>query len=232
MEFYTSQYTCNLSARQAFSMFYKEYISKVKECEACQSKARASLQKVWMATTGPAPIVSVPHHLSKLAGCLVTNRHESGKGKDQHGCLLPLPAASSVPSAVQSVSASPPTAASYTPPAPGAAAPGEAAVSAEPQNAPCSPAAVSGNHGAESTLQAHWQWNCRVKSAIRASCITLALRAQRARASSSSSTLSSLNENLAQVFNQQARDSHAYSSEGLCHPLSLAMSEKSVLYAK
>lgn len=215
MEFYTSQYTCNLSARQAFSMFYKEYISKVKECEACQSKARASLQKVWMATTGPAPLVSVPHHLGKL----VTNRPESGKGKDQHGCLLPLPAASSVPSAVQSVSASPPTAASYTPPAPGAAAPGEAAVSAEPQNAPCSPAAVSGNHGAESTLQAHWQWNCRVKRAIRASCITLALRAQRAWASSFSSTLSSLNENLAQVFNQQVRDSHAYSSEGLCHPL-------------
>lgn len=231
MEFYTSQYTCNLSVRQAFSMFYKEYISKVKECEPCQSKAQASLQKVWMATRGPAPIVSVPHHLGTLAGCLVTNRHEYGKGEDQHGCLLPLPAASSAPSAVQSVSASPPTAASYTPPAPGAAAPGEAAVSAEPQSAPCSPAAVSGNHGAESTPQAHWQWNCRVKRAVRASCITLALRAPRARASSSSSTLSSLNENVAQVFNQQVRDSYAYSSEGLCHPLSLPMSEKSVLDA-
>lgn len=108
-----------------------------------------------MATTGPAHMVSVPHHLGNLVGCLVTNRLEYGKGKDQHGCLLPLPAASSVPSAVQSVSVSPPRAASYTPPAPGVVAPGEAAVSAKPQNAPCSPAAVSGNHGAESTLQAH-----------------------------------------------------------------------------
>lgn len=79
---------------------------------------------------------------------------EEGKNP-QNFSFLPLPAASSVLSAVQSASASQPAAASYTPPAPGAAAPAEAAVSAEPQTAPCSPAAVSGNHVAELTLQAH-----------------------------------------------------------------------------
>ena len=54
---------------------------------------------------------------------------------------VPLPAASSAPSAARCVSASRPVVGACTPPAPGAAAPGGAAGGAAPLIVPCSPAA-------------------------------------------------------------------------------------------
>lgn len=69
--------------------------------------------------------------------------------------FLPLPASASVLSAARSFSVSLPVAAFYTLPAPGAAVPVATAVSEEPRNAPCSPAAALGSPVAEWTHRAH-----------------------------------------------------------------------------
>ena len=95
--------------------------------------------------------------------CLVTNANKRRENQLGHFLSLPLLIAASVLSAAQSVSVSLPATAFYILPAPGAAAPAGAVVSEEPQCAPCSPAAVSGNLAAEWTHQARWQWNCRRK---------------------------------------------------------------------
>lgn len=88
--------------------------------------------------------------------CLATNVNKRRKPTGQLPFpSLPLLVAASVLSAARCVSASLPVAASYTLPAPGAAAPAVAAASEEPQNVPCSPAAVSRNPDEVSTHQAH-----------------------------------------------------------------------------
>lgn len=83
----------------------------------------------------------------------------SRKEKKKPQNILPPPAASSAPSVAQCVSASRPVAAACTPPAPGAAAPGEAAGDGAPLIAPCSPAASGWSRGAGLTHLAHWQWS-------------------------------------------------------------------------
>lgn len=71
------------------------------------------------------------------------------------GLFLPLLSASFALFVVQCAFVSLPAAASCIPLALGAAVPVAAVVSEEPQNAPCFPAAISGNHVAEWILQAH-----------------------------------------------------------------------------
>lgn len=86
--------------------------------------------------------------------CLATNVTKEKEKQLDISLFLPLLAAASVLSVAQSVSASLPAAAFYILLVPGAVAPAVTAVSEEPQNVPCSPAAVSRNPDEASTHQA------------------------------------------------------------------------------